>query len=412
MFKSATDLPDPPYKDFPLSLRVDGRYCKKIRGKIHYFGRWPDWQAALDEYVKQRDGLHAGREQQPIGGYTLGEAINHFLDFKQARVDGGKLTPRSLSDYKRTCELLTMGVNENTPLASLEAADFQRMAGAIEKGKARRLAKDPKRRLPRKKRGLLNPTTQKGHLNRATMLFAYIVENGLTEKPLRYQQALAPPGRLQFHRLNLARGARDFTADEIQAMVKAADPGLGAMILLGLSCAFSNADCGTLQFGELDLKAGWHHKPRFKTGTERHAPLWPEVVETIKAAVAVRPKSDSDLVFLRPDGSAWVDQDECFNHISEAFRELLVELGIYKKGTTSFYGLRRTFATVAAAAGNQPATNHIMGHKDSTMPGLYRQRVYAERLVEVSSFVRRWYIGEEKLKRHDRDGFAPVEWSS
>lgn len=416
--------PKPPYVGFPLTLRRDGRYCKKINGQVYYFGRWPDWQEAIAEYEKQRDALHAGRPPRPVGGLTLGQAIEHFLSFKQSCVQAGRLGQRSVLDYKRTCDLLTLGVPANSPLMALEAEDFQRMAREIEKGTPKKPPKKPtaktdiiKRRAQGKhpklqtgKRRRANPTTQKGHLNRATIFFKYVTDNGLCEKPLRYQQALAPPSRLQFARLDLARGSRDFTAEEIQATANAADPALRAMILLGLSCAFSNADCGTLRRSEIDLQGGWHHKARYKTGTERHAPLWPEVVDAIREPDKTRPPSKQDFVFMRRDGSLWVDETEAYNFISDAFRDVLKGLGLYKKHTTGFYALRRTFATIAANAGIQPAVNHIMGHRDSTMPAVYRQRVYQEKLIEVSQYVRRWYLGQEKLQRHDRDGFSAIEW--
>ena len=33
-----------PYDGFPLTAHPSGRWCKKHRGKQHYFGRIDDWQ--------------------------------------------------------------------------------------------------------------------------------------------------------------------------------------------------------------------------------------------------------------------------------------------------------------------------------------------------------------------------------
>ena len=53
--------PVKPNPSFPLTPHNNGQWCKKIRGKVHFFGVWGDQQAALDNYLRQAADLHAGR---------------------------------------------------------------------------------------------------------------------------------------------------------------------------------------------------------------------------------------------------------------------------------------------------------------------------------------------------------------
>jgi hypothetical protein len=77
------DRPAKPYKDFPLYPHPLGYWSKKIRGRIHNFGRWGRtvagqvvrnediaWAAALELYQAQRDDLYAGRTH--IRALTMG----------------------------------------------------------------------------------------------------------------------------------------------------------------------------------------------------------------------------------------------------------------------------------------------------------------------------------------------------
>jgi hypothetical protein len=38
----ARSKPVKPYPQFPLTAHPAGYWCKKIRGKLHYFGPWED----------------------------------------------------------------------------------------------------------------------------------------------------------------------------------------------------------------------------------------------------------------------------------------------------------------------------------------------------------------------------------
>ena len=68
------DRPKKPYPDFPLTPHPNGKWVKKIRGHIHYFGPWAKvvngkpqrvendgWEAALAEYNAVAADLHEGR---------------------------------------------------------------------------------------------------------------------------------------------------------------------------------------------------------------------------------------------------------------------------------------------------------------------------------------------------------------
>jgi hypothetical protein len=42
-----TTKPNKPYPDFPLTAHPAGYWCKKIKGRTHYFGPWSDPEGAL-----------------------------------------------------------------------------------------------------------------------------------------------------------------------------------------------------------------------------------------------------------------------------------------------------------------------------------------------------------------------------
>ena len=75
--------PAKPYPSFPLTPHNNGQWCKKIRGKVHFFGVWDDSDAALQNYLRVAEDLHAGRQPRsstlPEDGPTVKQVCNHYL---------------------------------------------------------------------------------------------------------------------------------------------------------------------------------------------------------------------------------------------------------------------------------------------------------------------------------------------
>lgn len=66
-------------------------------------------------------------------------------------------------------------------------------------------------------------------------------------------------------------------------------------------------------------------------------------------------------------------------------------------GGRGFYALRHTFETIGGESRDQVAVNAIMGHVDSSMAGVYRERISDERLQSVVETVRQWLWPDEGL---------------
>ncbi len=65
---------------FPLTLHPTEQYCKKVNGKLYYFGS--DKNHALEKYLSQASYLHGNKEQthKKAGGeMTLKELCDLYL---------------------------------------------------------------------------------------------------------------------------------------------------------------------------------------------------------------------------------------------------------------------------------------------------------------------------------------------
>lgn len=373
-----------PRPDFPLFPHATGYWAKKVRGKLHYFGRVvgdPKGDAALEVWLEQKDYLLAGRTPRiHADGLTIRDLCNHFLTTKEQQRDAGDIKPRTFDDYYSTCQFVVDSFGKTRLVADLAADDFRSLRSTLAKRYGvHRLCNE---------------------VQRTRTIFKYGFEAGLLDSAVRFGPTFKRPSNRIIRAHRQQNGPRMFDAQQLRTIIKTADQPLKAMILLGVNCGFGNHDCGTLPKRALDLKAGWVDFPRPKTAVERRCPLWPETVEAIKEAMLRRPKAkhrqDDQLVFITKYGQPWTKESSS-NPITQEFRKILDDLKLYRRGL-GFYALRHTFETIAGGSLDQIAVNHIMGHVDNSMAGVYREKIEDKRLLAVSAHVRELLFPRRKPK--------------
>lgn len=370
--------------DFPLFQHARGYWAKKVRGKLHYFGKIstdPQGTAALQKWADEKDDLLAGRAPRAKReGLTIKFLLNHFLTAKQARVDSGEILSQSWDEYHATCKLIEKTFGLDRFVDDLRVEDFQQLRSvmAIKWGPAR----------------LTN------QIQRVRSVFKYAHDNELIDKPIRFGSEFKKPSAKTMRKERAKRGPRLFQPKELNSLLEAASPQIKAMILLGVNAGFGCTDCATLPSHALDLKGGWVDYPRPKTGVSRRCPLWPETVDAIKAAIKHRPQPKDDtlnaLVFIGQRGAGFAQAKQTHWLVSGETVALLKRLKLHRPGI-GFYALRHTFQTVAEEAHDLAAVQSIMGHAPSSndMSAVYRERISDERLKAVTDQVHQWLFGAD-----------------
>jgi integrase len=385
--RKAGDRPAKPRPGFPLYAHPSGHWAKKIRGRIHYFGRWcrrrngklervegDGWRQAYKAYKEQEDDLHAGRtpRRAKAGELTLRELCNAFLTAKKRQLDAKEIGVRMFGEYKSITDLLIHQFGKTRLVDDLISEDFEHLRAVMAKR--------------------WGPTRLVNTITRVKSVFKYGYESGLTDKPTRFGPQFKKPSAAVLRRHRASNGKRMLTAAECRKLLEAAPSPIKAMIYLGLNCGFGNHDCATLPLSAVDLDSAMIDYPRPKSGVERRCPLWPETVEALRTAIAARPKPKMDeaagLVFITSRGRHWLSGGIA-NPISQAIRTLMKDAGVHRAGIGP-YTLRHVFRTVADGAKDTPAIDLVMGHTDPSMAAHYREHIEDDRLRAVVEHVRKW----------------------
>jgi integrase len=388
--------PSKPYPDFPLTPHPTGRWCKKIRSRLYYFGPWDDWQAALDLYLLQRDDLYAGRAprgNRVTTGLTVRGLCNQFLTAREHKLQTGQLSPHSFREYHAACERVVDTFGRDVLVTNLRPGDFERLQFAFPK--------------------TWGPVRRGKMIQLIRTIFRYAFDMDLIDRPVKFGSEFKRPGKaaLRIHKAGLKarNGDRMFQAEELRHLIAEAKGQFQAMLLLAANTGFGNTDMARLPRSAVDLEGGWINFPRPKTGVARRCPLWPETIAALREVIAKRPAAkrpeDNDLVFVTRCGARWVKvdfdkgedgrikvaQDDA---ISKELRKLIRKFGVARRGL-GFYAIRHGFQTVADEVRDPVAVSFLMGHAEYTgdMSAHYREAIGDERLRAVVAHVHFWLFG-------------------
>ncbi len=340
---------------FPLTLHPTGQYCKKIKGKLYYFGT--NKPEALQRYLEDAFFLHSGKGQRrniTNGNVSIKTLCNLYLDHQNSRVQAGELTIRHYTDQVESLRKFVRFLGQHCTVNTITALDLQNYKRKLQKS---------------------YNSANRINLHIAIMksMFHWAKKNEVLE---------AIPNIDAVSKVKVIRKEKPtFTVKQIRKLLKASELQMKAMILLGLNCGFGNTDCSQLLWTNIDIKKSRVHYPRGKTGINRDLVLWPETVKAIKTL----PRTN-ERVFNTPTGKPLVRMIETIDKagnikytnndsVGKEFSKLIKKLDLKMEKGVGFYTLRRTAATLTARSGDPFAVQRLLGHADLKMATTYVQDV-------------------------------------
>jgi integrase len=404
-------LPDKPAK-FPLTPHRNGKWVKKIHGKIRYFGNWyrrsegkivrvdgdgrKEAQAEYDRFIFEQ--LHGHQPVEAGDTISVGKLCNLYLESKQKQLDAGELGQKTFHDYTKVCDLIVNQFGGPTLVEHLGPFDFEKLRARMTES--------------------WGPTRLGNQITYTRGVFKYGSEMGLLDKPVVYGQCFDKPSAAVQRKHRATGGEKMFTALEIHELLdgrkKSGDkPAVGpasvqvrAMILLGVNGAMINSDIGSLPLSSIDWKNKLIDFPRPKNGIARTIPLWPETVAALKAAIDERPESTTGLAFVTYFGNAWHRPGT--DAVGQEFNKRMELLHINGRRGLGFASLRHCFQTVADETLDFPSIKRVMGHTTKDISARYRERIDSKRLVAVTDYVRAWFLaGKPKAAKKSQTPKKP-----
>jgi hypothetical protein len=111
---------------FPLTLHSTGKYCKKIKGKMHYSGK--DRKQALERYLEQAAFLHNGKTKmfKTTNGYmALKSLCKIYLQHRQAKAASAEITICHHADQSSCLNKFVSFIGQHRRINEISTLDLQ-----------------------------------------------------------------------------------------------------------------------------------------------------------------------------------------------------------------------------------------------------------------------------------------------
>lgn len=111
---------------FPLTLHETGQFCKKIKGKIYYFGT--DKKTAFNRYLEQAAYLHTGKQpksRSASGELSIKTLCNLYVDHQDARAAIGEIKLRHIPDQISLLKGFVMFVGSHRLVSDISTVGLQ-----------------------------------------------------------------------------------------------------------------------------------------------------------------------------------------------------------------------------------------------------------------------------------------------
>jgi hypothetical protein len=137
MTKASRLKPKKPHPAFPFTAHANGQWCRKIRGKMHFFGVWAEPETSLKRHLAAAADLHAGRQpplsKVPGQRMSVKDVCNAFLGWQKDKVEAAEIGPRWFEDCRRIASNFAKTVGKARSIDDLRPEDFQRYRAGLAK---------------------------------------------------------------------------------------------------------------------------------------------------------------------------------------------------------------------------------------------------------------------------------------